>query len=256
MCSSVLPRSYHSLPTPLAPQGSFRERRERNGTEERVGRDTKGTKEPQYWKSLKYWGFFGLIIISISCLLSLPWLSRAVTLDFLGLAVNPRNPAVRRFGSPHVISARFLRMSFTPFTRRSRSGGRKWTGVNGMLTSGKNREPKRAAYSTALTSVPWSSCSVHRVSFPPSLRPPSHSIRLRHVVESERSEHGTEWPEVNETRGQQNQGSKIDRRDGFSVFLPSRPHSAPPHYVRPAKRRLRRWVVSEEPKGGQNVVRW
>lgn len=25
---------------------------------------------------------------------------------------------------------------------------------------------------TALTSVPWSSCSVHRVSFPPSLRPP------------------------------------------------------------------------------------
>lgn len=38
----------HSLPTPLAPQGSFRERRERNGTEERVGRDTKGTKEPQY----------------------------------------------------------------------------------------------------------------------------------------------------------------------------------------------------------------
>ena len=48
MCSSV-----HSLPTPLAPQGSFRERRERNGTEERVGRDTKGTKEPQYWKLLK-----------------------------------------------------------------------------------------------------------------------------------------------------------------------------------------------------------
>ena len=58
-----------------------------------------------------------------------------------------RVPAVRRFGSPHVISARFLRMSFTPFTRRSRSGGRKWTGVNGMLTSGENREPKRAAYS-------------------------------------------------------------------------------------------------------------
>lgn len=29
-----------------------------------------------------------------------------------------------------------------------------------------------------------------------------------------------------EDRGrQQNQGSKIDRRDGFSVFLPSRPHS-------------------------------
>jgi len=56
-----------------------------------------------------------------------------------------RVPAVRRFGSPHVISARFLRMSFTPFTRRSRSGGRKWTGVNGMLTSGENREPKRAA---------------------------------------------------------------------------------------------------------------
>ena len=50
-----------------------------------------------------------------------------------------RVPAVRRFGSPHVISARFLRMSFTPFTRRSRSGGRKWTGVNGMLTSGENR---------------------------------------------------------------------------------------------------------------------
>ena len=25
----------------------------------------------KYWKSLKYWGFFGLIIISISCLLSL-----------------------------------------------------------------------------------------------------------------------------------------------------------------------------------------
>lgn len=74
--------------------------------------------------------------------------------------------------------------------------------------------------------------SVHTApfsTFPPSLRPPSHSIRLRHVVESERREHGTEWSEVNETRGQQNQGSKIDRRDGFSVFLPSRPRSAPPH---------------------------
>lgn len=95
----------------------------------------------------------------------------------------------------------------------------------------KTRDDKTSGLLTALTSVPWSSCSVHRVSFPPSLRPPSHSIRLRHVVESERSEHGTEWPEVNETRGQQNQGSKIDRRDGFSVFLPSRPRSAPPHTV-------------------------
>ena len=65
-----------------------------------------------------------------------------------------RVPAVRRFGSPHVISARFLRMSFTPFTRRSRSGGRKWTGVNGMLTSGENREPKASGLTHGINVSP------------------------------------------------------------------------------------------------------
>lgn len=69
------------------------------------------------------------------------------------------------------------------------------TEVNGGEWHAHERREQRTEASgllTALTSVPWSSCSVHRVSFPPSLRPPSHSIRLRHVVESERSEHGTE----------------------------------------------------------------
>ena len=54
---------------------------------------------------------------------------------------------------------------------------------------------------------------------------------------------------MNETRGQQNQGSKIDRRDGFSVFLPSRPlphHS--PSFHPPFRRRRggERWVSGVE----------
>lgn len=107
----------------------------------------------------------------------------------------------------------------TPYER-----SRRWTGVTGVRCEGETNEGHH-------------------------LRPPSHSIRLRHVVESERSEHGTEWPEVNETRGQQNQGSKIDRRDGFSVFLPSRPlphHS--PSFHPPFRRRRggERWVSGVE----------
>ena len=47
--------------------------------------------------------------------------------------------------------------------------------VNGGEWHAHERREQRTEASgllTALTSVPWSSCSVHRVSFPPSLRPP------------------------------------------------------------------------------------
>ena len=39
------------------------------------------------------------------------------------------------------------RSGLSGMRRSDEDRGRKWTGVNGMLTSGENREPKRAAYS-------------------------------------------------------------------------------------------------------------
>ena len=154
-----------------------------------------------------------------------------------------RVPAVRRFGSPHVISARFLRMSFTPFTRRSRSGGRKWTGVSslGMRKSrGMEREQRTEASGllTALTSVPWSSCSVHRVSFPPSLRPPvGSSIPSLRPPDGTNDVSDVRWTEGGDGVGRDS--SWLERRD--QKWIMGRLYSY--HY--PLSLTFRREVMSE-----------
>ena len=89
------------------------------------------------------------------------------------------------------------------------------TEVNGGEWHAHERREQRTEASgllTALTSVPWSSCSVHRVSFPPSLRPPvGSSIPSLRPPDGTNDVSDVRWTEGGDGVGRDS--SWLERRD-------------------------------------------